>query len=187
MFTSSDVVSRTQTGNDGLRIKPMHSLCVATALACLLAAGSSMATEPPNPKDLTQGIWELNQAKSKFCKPRPQKSRREIVDSGWGLISTHWLGVDEKGKQTETWYVWRYDGEKYPANIGSPAKEAISWKLVNPSRVEFTHWSKDNKITEELMRTVSSDGQEMTQTRKYLGAKADGKAECVDTQVFQRQ
>ena len=68
------------------------------------------------------------------------------------------------------------------ADISKPAKEAITWKLVNPRRVEFKHWSKDDRMTEELVRTVSEDGQEMTQTRAYLGGK-----ECVDTQVFKRQ
>lgn len=140
-----------------------------------------MAVEPPNPKDLTQGKWELLLEKSKFCKPAPRKSTREIVDAGWGLMSVHWTGVDAGGKSVDAWYVWRYDGDKYPADISKPAEEAITWKLVSPSRVEFKHWSKDNRMTEELVRTVSADGQQMTQTRAYLGGK-----ECVDTQVFKR-
>lgn len=166
--------------------KTVRVVCAAALLSFF--AGSALAVEPPNKKDLTQGIWELDLAKSKFCKPAPKKSRREVFDAGWGLIVVHWTGIDENGKAIDARYVWRYDGEKYPAGIDSPdAEEAMSWKLINPSRVEFVHWSKDNKLTEELVRTVSSNGQEMTQTRKYLGAKAGGKAECVDTQVFKRQ
>ncbi len=153
------------------------SACVAAALVATVAS----AVEPPNPKDLTQGVWDLNLAKSKFCKPAPRSGRREIMDAGWGLIGVHWTGIDRDGKPIDVRYVWRYDGEKYPATIMEPAKEAISWKLVSPSRVEFVHWSKDNKKTEELVRTVTPDGQEMTQTRSYLGG-----AECVDTQVFKR-
>jgi hypothetical protein len=151
-------------------------------VACFAAAGA-FAVEPPNPKDLTQGKWELDLQKSRFCKPKPRKGTREIVEAGWGLVSTHWTGMDANGKPIDTWYVWRYDGEKYPANIGSPANEAITWKLVNPARVEFKHWSKDNRMTEDLVRTVSADGQEMTQTRAYLTSSK----ECVDTQVFKRQ
>ena len=120
--------------------------CVAAALLATAAA----AVEPPNPKDLTQGVWELDLAKSKFCKPKPRSGRREILDTGWGLIAVHWTGADAAGKPIDVRYVWRYDGEKYPATIMEPANEAISWKLVNPSRVEFVHWSKDNKKTEEL-------------------------------------
>jgi hypothetical protein len=167
--------------------KPLHTLSAVAALVALFATSAAMAAEPPNPKDLTQGLWELELSKSKFCKPAPKKSTRHIFDAGWGLMVVHWTGIDDKGKPMETRYVWRYDGEKYPATIDKEAAEAISWKLVNPSLVEFTHWSKTDKVTEELVRTVSKDGQEMTQTRKYLGAKADGKAECVDTQVFKRQ
>lgn len=150
-------------------------------LAALLGAGSAVAVVPPNAKDLTQGKWQLLLEKSQFCKPAPRKSTREIVDAGWGLMSVHWTGIDADGKPVDAWYVWRYDGDKYPAQIGKPAEEAITWKLVSPSRVEFKHWSKDNRMTEELVRTVSADGQQMTQTRAYLGGK-----ECVDTQVFKR-
>lgn len=153
------------------------------ALAACFAAGTAFAVQPPNPKDLTQGRWELDLEKSKFCKPKPRKGTRWIVEAGWGLVSTHWTGMDADGKPIDTWYVWRYDGEKYPASIGKPANEAITWKLVNPARVEFKHWSKDNRMTEELVRTVSADGQEMTQTRAYLTSSK----ECVDTQVFKRQ
>ena len=151
------------------------------ALAASLVATAALAVEPPNPKDLTQGVWDLNLAKSKFCKPTPRSGRREITDLGWGLIGVHWTGSDAQGKPIDVRYVWRYDGEKYPATIMEPAKEAISWKLASPTRVEFVHWSKDNKKTEELVRTVTPDGQEMTQTRSYLGG-----AECVDVQVFKR-
>jgi hypothetical protein len=154
----------------------------AAILAACLGMNAALAAEPPNPADLTQGIWEMDPVKSKFCKPAPQKSRREIFDAGWGLISAHWTGIDAKGNPVDARYVWRYDGAKYPADIKKPAAEAISWKLVNPHRVEFVHWSKDGRITEELVREVSKDGQEMTQTRKYLGA-----AECADVQVFRRQ
>ena len=143
---------------------------------------SANAAEPPNPNDLTQGKWELIPEKSKFCKPAPQKSVREIVDAGWGLISVHWTGVDAQGKPVDAWYVLRYDGDKYPADITKPAEESITWKLVNPRRVEFKHWSKDDRMTEDLFRTVSADGQEMTQSRAYLG----GPKECVDIQVFRR-
>jgi len=140
------------------------------------------AIDPPNPQDLTQGTWDLIQEKSTFCKPRPQQSRREIVDVGWDMISVHWTGIDHAGRPIDARYVWRYDGEKYPADIKRPAREAISWKLINPHRVEFLHWSKDDQITEELYREVTPDGQEMTQSRSYLG----GGDECIDIQVFRR-
>lgn len=151
-----------------------------------LAAGSSFASEPPNPNDLTQGTWELQPQQSEFCgREVPQQSIRHVVDAGWGLISVHWTGRRANGEPFETWYVYRYDGQKYPATIEEPASESITWKLVNPHRVEFTHWSKDDRVTQELVRTVSSDGQTMTQTTKYVGEEDAGK--CVVKQVFRRK
>jgi hypothetical protein len=159
------------------------TLCALVGMAAIVAAAQSSlaAVAPPNPKDLTQGTWELNLAKSKFCEPAPQKSTREIIDAGWGLIVVHWTGIDAAGKSMDVRYVWRYDGAKYPAEINKPADESISWKLVNPSRVEFTHWSKSDKVTSTYVRTVSADGQTMTQTGKFVGKP------CETSQVFDRQ
>jgi hypothetical protein len=149
----------------------------------MLLSTTATATPPPNQKDLTQGTWDLQLAKSKFsCTPAPQKSSREIVDVGWGLIVTHWTGADSKGQPTDFRYVYRYDGTKYPSEIEKPADEAIVWKLVNPRRVEFTHYSKDDKITQELSRIVTADGKTMTQVTKYIG-KPCGE----DVQVFERR
>ncbi|HVF18254.1 MAG TPA: hypothetical protein VNA21_15135 [Steroidobacteraceae bacterium] len=159
-----------------------RKISYSVAVLAAMVGTHALAVEPPNPKDLTQGKWDLIADKSKFCRPAPRKSTREIVDAGWGLISVHWTGVDADGKPVDAWYVLRYDGDKYPADITKPAEESITWKLVSPTRVEFKHWSKDNRMTEDLVRTVSADGQQMTQTRAYLGEAK----ECVDTQVFRR-
>jgi hypothetical protein len=179
-------MTRCNEAEDTSRRRSAATRSRLTAAAMVLAlpfcsATAALASEPPNPEDLTQGSWELDLARSNYCTPAPQVSKRDIIDAGWGLIAIHWTGINSKGEPIDVRYVYRYDGEKYPSTIDSPADEAITWKLVSPHRVEFTHWSKDNEITEELVRTVSSDGQEMTQMRKYIGPE-----ECVDIQVFQR-
>ncbi len=162
----------------------INCACVA-ALAAALAAGSALAAEPPNPKDLTQGHWELQLDKSKFCKPSqaPQKSVRDIVDEGFGLISVHWTGVSATGKPMDIHYVYSFDGHKFPAGVFSArkSKESITYHLVSPSRVEFQHWSMDGKMTQDLARTVSDDGQTMTQTTKLSNRPG-----CEDVQVFLR-
>lgn len=157
---------------------------VATCIFVVAMSRNLVAQEisPPNPNDWTQGIWEMIREESAFCKPAPRVSIRDITEVGWGMISVHWTGIDAMGNPMDSRYVYRYDGEKYPANIKKTASEAISWKLINPRRVEFFHWSKDDKMTEELSREVSADGQKMTQIRRYLGG-----AECVDKQVFRRR
>ena len=151
--------------------------------AAMMVAMPCLAVEPPNPKDLTQGTWELNPAKSKFCNPAaaPKKGGRHPFDAGWGLIVFEQSGVNAEGKETSGRYVGRYDGDKYPDIATGPAKEAITWKLVNPGRVEFTHWSKDDKKTSDYVRTVSADGQTMTQHAKFVGR------DCEEDQVFERK
>jgi hypothetical protein len=154
----------------------------ASALAVIGMTSAQAAVTPPNPNDLTQGKWELQVAKSKFCGRGPQKSTREIFEAGWGLISVIWESINADGKPTTSRYVYRYDGDKYPSNSDRVASEAITWKLVNPRRVEFVHWSKDNKITSEYVRAVSEDGQTMTQSAKFISP-----APCDELQVFERR
>lgn len=162
----------------------MKNIFCATVVMAACVAGQSFAVEPPNPKDLTQGKWELQLDKSKFCPetPAPKSGNRWIFDAGWGLIVTEWGGVAADGKPIATRYVARYDGGKYPANITRPdSAEAIAWKLVDPHRLEFTHYNKADKITSTYLRTVSDDGQSMTQISTFVGR------ECKDLQVFQRR
>lgn len=155
---------------------------VIALLVSTIGAPLSAAVEPPNPKDLTQGTWTLNLSKSKFCGTPPRGGGRVIEDVGWGMIAVTQMSVNASGLPSgdRVSYVLRYDGEKYPSTINGPANESITWKLVNPRRVEFAHWSKQDKITSEYVRTVTDDGQTMTQTTKRVGQ------ECMDSQVFDR-
>ncbi len=109
---------------------------------------------------------------------------RAIVDEGFGLVSVHWTGANAKGQPYDIHYVYSYDGRKYPVGefSGRKSREAITYHLINPRRVEFQHWSLDGKMTQDLARTVSDDGQTMTQTTKLSNRPG-----CTDVQVFQRQ
>src|SRR5262245_43839120 len=156
-------------GGVAMRIPRMRFTAVL-----LLTPAMAIAIEPPNSKDLTQGKWELNLAKSKFCGPAPKKSERVIVDAGWGLIYTTWTGVDADGNSVLIHYVARYDGDKYPAGLDRPATESITWKLVSPNRLELVHWSKDDKMTSSYGRIVSDDGQTRAQRPKFGGAGGGG-------------
>jgi hypothetical protein len=172
-----------------LGVTRAHVIYMIWALLGLLVMRSSFAAvNPPNPMDLTQGSWEVDMAKAKYCggqsqgQAAPKVSRRHIYDAGFGLIVVHWTGTQANGKPFDVRYVYRYDGEKYPASIDEPdANESIVWKLVDPHHVEFTHYSKDNKITQQLSRTVSDDGQTMTQTTRYTDRPG-----CEEVQVFNR-
>lgn len=152
------------------------------AAIIVLATGNLGAADPPNAKDMTLGSWTLDVSKSKYCGPNtPKGGGRVITDAGWGMIAVVQKGFDQKGQPTESRYVLRYDGQKYPSTIDRPANESITWKQIDPRRVEFTHWSKEDKATAEYVRTVSADGQTMTQTVKRPGQ------ECVESQVYNRQ
>ena len=166
-------------------MKSWHWSSVIVLAGALAMAQSATASEPPSKKDLTIGKWELQVAKSHVCNAGPRKCSREITDSGWGLITTHWTGIDAKGAPIDIWYVYKLDGEKYPSDIGKPTDVAISWKQTSPSRIEFIDWTKDGKKLAENVREVSADGQTMTQTTTPV--TTGGKAPCVDTQVFARQ
>ena len=174
-----------------LGVTRWHVLYLAWALLGLVVMRVGFAAElnPPNPKDLTQGTWEVDISKAKYCEGQsqgeaaPKVSRRHIYDAGFGLIVVHWTGIRGNGKPFDVRYVYRYDGEKYPASIDEPdAAEAIVWKLVDPHHVEFTHYAKDNQITQQLSRTVSEDGQVMTQTTRYTNRPG-----CEEVQVFHRR
>src|SRR5262245_40816358 len=73
---------------------PIHTrrtAWAATAAVLMVAAVASRpraAVEPPNAKDLTQGTWELNVAKSKFCGGNaPRGGGRLIEEVGFGMIA----------------------------------------------------------------------------------------------------
>lgn len=104
----------------------MKTILYAPLLTAFIA-GSALAVEPPNPKDLIQGKWDLVLEKSKFCNAAaaPKAGNRWIFDAGWGLIVTEWGGTAADGKPIVTRYVARYDGGKYPANITKPDSAEI--------------------------------------------------------------
>lgn len=148
---------------------------------CLIAQSGAAEVDPPDADDLMVGEWVVQPHQSQFCKDAPEQSVRQIADMGWGLLETHWTGLDHKGAPVDVCYVSRFDGLKYPGNILKRVYFATSWKFVNPHRIEFEDWSKDNKVIGWGVRTISKDGQTMTQT-----VKVPGKA-CVEVQVFARR
>jgi hypothetical protein len=158
------------------------------ALVALSITRVSLAVEPPNPKDLTVGNWELQLDKSKFCNPAqaPKQSLRKIMDEGYGMVSVHWTGTAADGTPVDRMYVYFNDGHRVPAGEfrGTPleTKESMTFHLINPHRLVWEHWSADNKLTGTWVREVSADGQTMTQTDKLVNRPG-----CVDVEVYRRQ
>jgi hypothetical protein len=169
-------------------MKRPHVISAAIAVATVLHYGAVLGAEPAA-KDREIGKWELQLSKSHFCNPAaaPQKSARDIVDAGGSILMIHWTGVDPKGKPVDIHYVLRYDGKKYafPSDVADP-EVYISWKRISPSEVAFIDWSKDGKKLAENTRTLSEDGNTMTQSTTAVDASGH-KAACTDHQVFERQ
>jgi len=169
------------------RSRPGLMFAAATVVG-LSIARATLADEPPNPKDLIVGDWVLQLDQSKFCNPArvPKQDFRKISDEGYGMVSVDWTGVDSHGASYRRLYVYFNDGHRVPAGEfrGTPleAKESMTFHLVNPHRVVWEHWSKDNKLTSSWVREVSADGQTMTETNKLVN-----RPECKDVQVFRRQ
>ena len=169
-------------------MKRMHLVSVVVSVSAAVNLGIAWAAEPAA-KDNEVGKWELQLSKSHFCNPAaaPQKSSRDIFDAGGGVLLIHWTGIDPKGKPVDIRYVLRYDGKKYafPSDVADP-DVYISWKRISPSEVAFIDWSKDGKKIAENTRSVSSDGNSMTQSTTAVDANGQ-KAACTDKQVFERQ
>lgn len=157
---------------------------VAACAHCVASpAGEPVATDPE------VGKWELQPARSHFCKPEavPRESLRDIFDVGGGIYLDHWTGVDAKGEPIDFLYIVRYDNRKYafPSDTWNP-RVYISWKRVGTSKVSFVDWSKDGRVIAENSRTVSPDRKTMVQTTNAVDANGQ-KSSCTEIQVFEKQ
>jgi hypothetical protein len=169
-------------------VKGLHAFAALVSVAACLHCAAVLAAKPAA-TDPQVGKWELQPAKSHFCKPEtaPQKSIREIFDVGGGIYLNHWTGIDVKGKPIDFLYVVRYDNRRYafPSDSSDP-KAYISWKRISTSKVSFVDWNKDGKAIAENTRTVSPDGRTMVQATNAINASGH-KSSCTDTQVFEKQ
>src|SRR5689334_9302852 len=103
-------------------LKRSRRVTSGAALATLLACSQGVlgaAVTPPNPKDLTQGTWEMNIEKTHYCPDargntrKPTGGGRIIRDVGWDMIAVEWIDVTDKGERVGEGYVsyvYRYDG-----------------------------------------------------------------------------
>lgn len=169
-------------------MKRLHVLAAVVSVSACLHCAALLAAEPAA-TDPEVGTWDLQLARSHFCKPEaaPQKSVREIFDAGGGIYLDHWTGTDAKGKPIDFLYVVRYDNKKYAFPSDSFDPEAyISWKRISAAKVSFIDWSKDGKAIGKNTRTVSPDGKTMVQATNAIDANGH-ESSCTDTQVFEKQ
>jgi len=156
-------------------------LRLSAAVVALFTSSGVFAIDVPDPGDLTIGKWELNHAKSKFCGAAPKKSTREIYNVGFGWLVVVWTGINADGGPINDRYVMKYDEQKLTSTIERVSRDTVSYKQVSPARVEWIHWSIDNKPTSHQYREVSGDGQSMAQVAHRVDS------DCVASQIFDRQ
>jgi hypothetical protein len=146
---------------------------IATTLAVvslgLTAAGAAFAGN----LDTLLGDWDLNIAKSKF-EPSPpmRKYTMKVIDAGAGrlLIKSDWIDADGTAGHVE--YSTAFDGKPIPL-VDYPIADTVTDTLVNATTWKSV-WTKDGKIVERELETVSTDGKtfrELDQGKDPKGKK----------------
>jgi hypothetical protein len=112
------------------------------------------------PEDRGLGVWRFLPAESTYeSAPAPKESKRQWLADGEWVRFLH-DGINAQGKPFHTEFKAKYDGKSYPF-IGGTLYDAVSLKLVNPSKVEQTFTMKGT-VTVRATRTISPDGKRMT-------------------------
>jgi hypothetical protein len=108
--------------------------------------------------DVLLGDWDLNIARSTFEPSPPMKKyTMRVIDAGTGrlLIKSDWIDADGTAGHVE--YSTAFDGKPislvdYPLadTVTDTVVSATTWKSV---------WTKDGKVVERELETISADGK----------------------------
>jgi hypothetical protein len=148
--------------------KGARCLVLSVLLATLISPNASSQTADP-----AIGVWKLNLAKSKYNPgpPQTQMETRTIEDRGGGVILMTAERISLNGERTIIQYVAKYDGKAYPKMVlGAKTLSSISLKAIDLYTVEGTE-KEDGKVTARYTRTVSKDGNTMTQSMESMNAQ----------------
>lgn len=137
---------------------------------------------PAQTSDPASGTWELNLAKSKYSPGPPPKSQTRTYDISGQRVKYTAKGIDAQGKPTLVQYSATYDGKDYPIT-GSPDSDAISFKRVDASTIQFTQ-KKAGKVVITGTRVVSKDGKVLTVTSTWTNAAGQT---TNNVQVFEKR
>ena len=123
--------------------------------------------------DALLGDWDLNIAKSKFePKPPMKKYTMKVIDAGAGhlLIKSDWIDADGTAGHVE--YSTAFDGK--PISIPDyPIADTVTDTVVNATTWKSV-WTKDGKVVERELETISADGKtfrEIDQGKDEKGRK----------------
>jgi hypothetical protein len=144
---------------DTVRAKQFGALIAVASLGLAALANSALAGK----MDALLGDWDLNIAKSKFePKPPMKKYTMKVIDAGTGhlLVKSDWIESD--GTPGHVGYSTAFDGK--PISIlDYPAADTVTDTMVNSTTWKSV-WTKDGKIVESELQTISADGKTLRDT-----------------------
>jgi hypothetical protein len=123
--------------------------------------------------DALVGDWDLNIAKSKFEPSPPMKKyTMKVIDAGADhlLIKSDWIEADGTAGHVE--YSTAFDGKPIPI-IDYPIADTVTDTVVNATTWKSV-WTKNGKIVERELETISADGKtfrEIDQGKDEKGRK----------------
>ena len=157
--------------------------CVVLSLLLAVSMPTIALSQTADP---AVGKWKLNLSKSRYSPgpPTTQAETRTIEDRGCGLILMTAERISLKGDRIFVQYAAKYDGKDYPKLVrGSKTANSISLRAIDGFSVEGIE-KEDGKITTTYIRTVSPDGNTMTQTMESFNAQGQRIKRVL---VFERQ
>jgi hypothetical protein len=128
-----------------------------------LGFAASVNTALAGKLDELVGDWDLNIAKSTFQPRLPMKKyTMKVVDAGADhlLIKSDWIESDGTAGHVE--YSTAFDG-KAISIIDYPMADSVTDTVVH-ARTWISVWTKDGKIVEREVQTLSADGKILRDT-----------------------
>ena len=131
--------------------------------------------------DSSVGTWKLNPDKSTTSNTLKSRTdvREATPDGGVKVTRTEQMAT---GEPSDSSYMYKYDGKKYPATGGQ--FDTVSVKRVNANTVSWEAKKTGGKFHQTGRTVVSKDGKTLTQT--FKGTDGEGKP-VHGTNVYDRQ
>jgi hypothetical protein len=172
-------------------------VCSLALIACSLLAQGPTQVPPQNP---IIGVWKQNMEKSTYS-PGPPPPRgvggvRQYAAGLDGSIVAVTFNISSNGLPSlGAISAANYDGKDYPqhtiatlatslaSHIGPQIERTISYRSINSNTVEIVQ-KQDGKVVASSTRTVSRDGQTMTDRSDYTDTNGQRVSNVL---VFEKQ
>jgi hypothetical protein len=133
----------------------MKRRLILSTLVTVCAGITLLAADPFN------GMWKLNEAKSKIAPGAPKNSTVTYTAEG-DNVKVVVEGTAADGSAMRSEWTGKFDGKDYPVT-GSATSDSRSYTKVNDRTLSFTE-KKDGKTSVTGRITVSADGKSRTVT-----------------------